>query len=145
MSRYSFSFPSTEEAFRISDDIFGRVIDTIDMEVAERQRLKLIVSELYMNAYLHGSKGDASKPIDVSIDVGSDRIVIIVKNEGPGLTEKRFKELIEARADYESDSGRGIRIVHKLSESVKLFRDETDKFCIESTKKLKKSPMLIKR
>jgi len=144
MLRYTFSFPSTEEAFIISDDIFGRIIDTIDIEVAERQRLKLIVSELYMNAYLHGNKDDASKPIDVSIDVGADRIVTVVKNEGPGLSEKRFKELIEAKADFESDSGRGIRIVHKLSESVKLFRDEMGKFCIESTKKLKKSPMLIK-
>ncbi|UCE67760.1 MAG: ATP-binding protein [Candidatus Zixiibacteriota bacterium] len=145
MVKYSFSFPSTEEAFIISDDIFGRVIDTFDVGIGERQRLKLIVSELYMNAYLYGHKDNASKIIDVSLEVGTDRIVTIVKNEGRGMSERRFKELVETADDFESDSGRGIRIVHKLSDNVKLFRDETGKFCIESTKKLKKKPMLIKK
>ena len=145
MKKYSFSFPSTEEAFIISDDIFGRIIDTFDIGIADRQRLKLIVSELYMNAYLYGYKDNGSKNIDVSLEFRGDRIVTVVKNEGAGLSKERFKELIEAEVDFESDSGRGIRIVHKLSDNVKLFRDDAGKFCMESTKKLEKKPMLLKK
>ncbi len=145
MAKYFFSFPSTEKAFIISDDIFGRIIDTFEIGIAERQRLKLIVSELYMNAYLHGYKDNASKIIDVSIEIDTDCIVTVVKNEGAGFSERQFKELIDANVDFESDSGRGIKIVHKLSDKVQLFRDEAGKFCIESTKKLKKKPMLIEK
>jgi len=143
MVRYFFSFPSTEEAFRISDDIFGQIIDTINAEVAERQRLKLIVSELYMNAYLHGNRADASKFIDVSIEIGADEFVTIVKDEGAGLTKVRFKEMVESIADVESVSGRGMRIIYKLSDKVRVFRDERGKFCIKSTRKLEKKPMLV--
>jgi serine/threonine-protein kinase RsbW len=143
MVRYFFSFPSTEEAFKVSDDIFSRVIDTIEIGLPERQRLKLIVSELYMNAYLHGNKTDASKFIDVSMEFGSEEFVTIVKDEGAGLTKDRFKEMVDSIADLESVSGRGVRIVHKLSDRVRVFRDERGKFCIKSTRKLEKKPMTV--
>ena len=143
MERYFFSFPSTEEAFKISDDIFGQIIDTIDAEVAERQRLKLIVSELYMNAYLHGNKADTSKFIDVSLEIGTNEFVTVVKDEGAGLTKVRFKEMVEFIADVESISGRGMRIVYKLSDKVRVFKDERGKFCIKSTRRLEKKPILV--
>ena len=142
MVRYFFSFPSTEEAFKISDDIFGRVIDTIDIEIAERHRLKLILSELYMNAYLHGNKEDISRFIDVSMEIGPDEFIAVVKDEGAGITVRRFQELVGKTADFESDSGRGIRIVNKLSDKIELFKDETGKFCIKAARKFKKKPIL---
>ncbi|UCC80880.1 MAG: ATP-binding protein [Candidatus Zixiibacteriota bacterium] len=145
MERYFFSFPGTEEAFKISDDIFSRIIDTTDIGIAERQRLKLIVSELYMNAYLHGNKADASKSIEVVMEFGPEEFVAIVKDEGAGLTEARFKEMADSTADLESVSGRGIRIVYKLSDKVRVFKDERGKFCVKSSRKLGERPMLVEK
>lgn len=142
MNRYLFSFPSTEEAFKISDDIFGLIIDTIDVDIAEKQRLKLIVSELYMNAYLHGNRTDDSRFIDVSLEIGKDEFVTIVKDEGEGLTGQKFQEIVESVADPESTSGRGIRIVYKLSDRVQVFKDERGKFCVKAVKKLASKPIL---
>ncbi len=145
MVKYFFSLPSTEEVFKISDDIFSRIIDTIDIGIAERQRLKLIVSELYMNAYLHGNKADPSKSIEVAMEISPEESVTIVRDEGAGLTEARFKEMVESAADPESISGRGMRIVSRLSEKVRIFKDERGKFCIESTRKLGKRQVLVEK
>jgi anti-sigma regulatory factor (Ser/Thr protein kinase) len=142
MIRYFFSFPSTEEAFKISDDIFGLIIDTVDVDFAERQRLKLIVSELYMNAYLHGNGTDVRRFIDVSMEFGKDEFITIVKDEGTGMTGQRFEEIVESVVDPESTSGRGIGIVYKLSDRVRVFKDERGKFCIKSVKKLANKPIL---
>ncbi len=142
MSKYFFSFPNTEEAFRISDDVFGYIIDTIDIDVAERQRLKLIVSELFMNAYLHGNKFDTGKYIDVALNIGTDEFIAIVKDEGIGFTKQRFRKMVEEVSDLESNSGRGIRIVQELSDKIRVFKDERGKFCIKATRKFKSAPVL---
>lgn len=145
MKRYFLSFPSTEEAFKVSDEIFSLIIDTFNIGIAERQRLKLIVSELYVNAYLHGNKADASKYIDVAMEIGPEEFSTIVKDEGTGLTQVKFKEMVESIADVESVSGRGMRIVYKLSDKVGIFKDERGKFCIKSTRKLAERPVLVEK
>jgi anti-sigma regulatory factor (Ser/Thr protein kinase) len=141
MIKYYFSFPSTEEAFKISDDIFAIIIDTIDVNVSERQRLKLIVSELYMNAYLHGNRTDATRYIDVSLGIGENEFATIVKDEGSGISSKSFEEMVESAADPECAKGRGIRIVHKLSDRVRVFKDENGKFCVKAVRKLANEPI----
>lgn len=143
MTRYSFSFPGTEEAYEISDYIFGRVIDTMDVGAVTRQKLKLLLSELFMNAYLHGVGDDVSRRIDVTIEFGVDKFVAVVKDPGRGLTEEQYKSLAEAEVDYESESGRGIKIIHKLSDKVELYRDEEGKFCVKCSKNLDNKPMIV--
>ena len=143
MAKYHFTFPGTEKAFEISDYIFEKVIDTIDAEMGLRQQLKLILSELYMNAYLHGVNNDISKTIEVYIDIGEDEFTTIVKDEGKGLTENQYSELVNAEVDYESESGRGMKIVHRLSDKVELFWDEAGKFCMKCSKGLKNKPIIV--
>jgi anti-sigma regulatory factor (Ser/Thr protein kinase) len=143
MTKYSFSFPGTEEAYEISDYIFGRVIDTIDISIGMRQKLKLLLSELFMNAYLHGVGNDSSRGIEVSIEFGMDKFVTVVKDPGSGLTEEQFKNLAEAEVDYGSESGRGIKIIRKLSDKVELYRDEAGKFCVKCSKNLDNKPMIV--
>jgi anti-sigma regulatory factor (Ser/Thr protein kinase) len=142
MIRYFFTFPSVEGAFKISDDIFGLIIDTVDVGIAERQRLKLIMSELYTNAYLHGNGADGSRFIDVCMEIGEDEFVTIVKDEGTGMSRQRFQEMVESAADSDSTAGRGIRLVYKLSDRVRVFNDEKGKFCVKAAKKLVKGPVM---
>ncbi len=142
MNKYSFSFPSTEEAFRISDSVFATVIDTFGGSVSEKHRMKIIVSELFMNAYLHGNKIDQSKYIDVILEIEDDEFVAIVKDQGSGFTRERFRSMVDSISEPESKGGRGIKIVHKLSDRIQLFMDKGDKFCIKASKKLAKESAL---
>ena len=141
MQKFHFSFPSSQKIFEISDDIFGLIIDTMDAELAERQRIKLIISELFMNAYLHGNNADPAKSIEVVLEFDCDRFAVEVRDAGKGLTRKRFNELAESGEDYESSSGRGMRIISKLCDSVDIFKDDNEKFCIRVVKKLKTIPV----
>lgn len=138
MLRYDFKFPSEESAFRISDEVFGLVIDTIDADISERHKMKLIVSELFMNAYLHGNnlKSRTRKSIDVILEIDSDLFVVTVKDEGGGIAKERFKEMVASISAPEDESGRGITIIHTLSDKIQLFKDPDNKFCIKATKEI---------
>jgi anti-sigma regulatory factor (Ser/Thr protein kinase) len=85
---------------------------------------------------------DPSKYIDVAMEIGTEEFVAIVKDEGKGLSKKRFRDMVESSADLESSTGRGIRIVHRLSDKLRLFKDEKGKFCIKAVKKLNSQPIL---
>jgi anti-sigma regulatory factor (Ser/Thr protein kinase) len=143
MTKFSILFPSTQEALRISDDIFGLIIDTIDAEAAERQRIKLIISELFTNAYLHGNQADPAKSIEVTLEFDSTRFSAIVKDSGNGLTRRRFEELTNSTEDFESPHGRGIKIISKLCHAVEISKDENGRFCIKMVKNIKSRPIPV--
>jgi len=145
MIRYCFTFPNTEKAFRISDEIFGLVVDTVDADVLERQRMKLILSELFMNAYIHGNKSDPAKNVDVLIEIEGDDFTATVKDQGEGIAKERFKEMVQSISNPEDESGRGITIVHKLSDKVQLYKDKDDKFCIRAIRKIEKQEPAAKK
>lgn len=145
MLRYDFKFPSEESAFRVSDEIFGLVIDTIDADISDRYKMKLIVSELFMNAYLHGNNQKLCKSIDVILEIDTDMFVVTVKDEGGGIAKKRFKEMVASISAPEDESGRGITIIHTLSDKIQLFKDPDNKFCIKATMEIIKQPKRRKK
>ena len=144
MERYNFSFPNTAGACEISADILSPVIDSLIVDAPEKHRLKLIVSELVTNAYVHGNKSDRGKTIDVVIQIDDEQFVVVVKDQGKGLKEERYREIVKSVSGESDESGRGMKIVHKLSDQVQLFRDEDDKFCIRVTRRIKSHPAEIK-
>ncbi len=145
MDKYTFSFPYTSRAYEISADILNPVIESLIVDVSEKQRLKLIVSELVMNAYIHGNNGDPDNALDVVIMVDDEDFIVTVKDQGKGLDEGKFKDIVMSVSDEGDESGRGMKIVNKLCDQVQLFRDEDDKFCIRVTRKIKSHPADIKQ
>ena len=141
MQKFLFSFPSCKKTFEISDDIFGLIIDTMDTEVVEKQRIKLIISELFMNAYLHGNDADPAKTIEVVFEFDTDRFVAEVRDSGRGITKEKFDQLANSGEDFESSSGRGMRIISRLCDSVDIFKDDKNRFCIKVVKKIKSRPV----
>ena len=138
MDSYLLTFPNTESAFKISDDIFEIIIDTVNSDVSRRYKMKLIVSELYMNAYMHGNKSDPEKEIDVVLEIDDDSFTATVKDSGAGIARERFKEMVASISAPEDESGRGMSIVHKLCDKVQLFKDSDDKFCVRATMKIER-------
>ena len=144
MEMYTFSFLSTARAYRISADVLNPVIDSLIVDAPEKRRLKLIVSELVMNAYVHGNKGDPDKTIDVVIQIDDKQFVVMVKDQGKGLTEEKYHQAVMSASGESDESGRGMKIVHKLSDQVQLYKDKDDKFCIRVTRRINSSPTDIK-
>lgn len=144
MERYNFSLPSTAGAYELSADILAPVIDSLTVDPPEKHRLKLIVSELVMNAYIHGNKSDPDKSIDIVIEVDDKQFVVMVKDQGEGLKEEQLNGIITSVSGESDESGRGMKIVHKLGDQVQLFRDEDDKFCIRVSRRINSRPADIK-
>jgi anti-sigma regulatory factor (Ser/Thr protein kinase) len=137
MSRFTFSFPTTEISLRVADDIFGIIIDAQNIDRMERHRLKVIVSELFVNAYLHGNRADPEKTIDVVIEIGGDEFVVIVKDSGNGMSKEKVKALSHSVTDPQSESGRGIGIMGRLGDRIDSFRDSDGRFCVRVAKKIR--------
>ena len=139
MSKYYFSFPSTETSLKVSDDIFGILIGSLEIDDLEKHRLKIVVSELFVNAYLHGNNADPSKYIDVVIEFDDGGFVVIVKDQGNGIERDKFKALAVTLSASLEDRGRGIKIMRRLSDRVDFFKDSDGRFCMRAIKKFIKA------
>jgi serine/threonine-protein kinase RsbW len=137
MNKFSFSFPTTEMSLRVADDIFGIIIDAQNLERMERHRLKVIVSELFVNAYLHGNKADPEKHIDVVIEVDENEFVAVVKDCGDGLSREKVKDLSHTPADSRAEHGRGLGIMRRLGDKIDSYRDSGGKFCVRVVRKIR--------
>jgi serine/threonine-protein kinase RsbW len=144
MEAYTFSFPNTARAYGISAEILNPVIDSLADDTPEKQRLKLIVSELVMNAYIHGNRSDPHKTIDVVIQVDEKEFIAVVKDQGRGFEEEDYRRMVTAVSGENDESGRGMKIVHKLCDQVQLYKDEDDKFCIRVSRRIKSQPAAIR-
>lgn len=136
MSKYFFSFPSTELSLKISDDIFSVLINNVDIAEHEKYQLKVVISELFVNAYLHGNAADPGKYIDVIIELNKTEVVVIVKDQGNGVSLEKFKEYVGSLPESLSEHGRGINIARRFGDKVDLFKDPEGKFCIRFARRL---------
>jgi serine/threonine-protein kinase RsbW len=136
MSKFFFSLPSNELSLRVADDIFGVVINSLDIDHIEKHRLKVIVSELFVNAYVHGNKRDPEKYIDVVFEVNVDEFVAVVKDRGDGVPGDKFKSRHRAALDPFPENGRGFQLTHNLSDKVDSYKDSEGRFCVRIARKL---------
>jgi anti-sigma regulatory factor (Ser/Thr protein kinase) len=134
MSKFFFSMPSCELALKASDDMFGALIAKLDIDDAEKHRLRIIVSELFTNAYLHGNNADPKKYIDLTLEFGDGDFTAVAKDQGTGMPEDMLR--IQTQADPESEHGRGLKIMHKLGDKIDISTDNDGRFCVKVTKKI---------
>ena len=137
MSRYYFSFPTDTASLEASTGIFGSLIKAMNFDDRSRNHLNIIVSELFTNAFIHGNEGDPQKRIDVEILQIVDDIRIRIWDEGEKLDLEEFKRIRNKIPEQYGEGGRGIAIVQKLSDNLRMFRDESGRCCIETILTLK--------
>ncbi len=85
---------------------------------SERFDLKLIYSELLNNAVIHGNKRDKSKSVHLMIEVHGGNINSVICDEGVGFDYLRLLSKEEDPDRYTSESGRGIKLVYSLTDSL---------------------------
>lgn len=137
MSRYYFSFPTDTCSLEASTGIFSSLIKSFNIDDRSKNHLNIIVSELFTNAFIHGNEGDPQKRIDIEILNLDSNIRVRLWDEGEKLDGAEFHCLCHKIPEQYGEGGRGIAIVQKLSENLKMFRDERGRCCIEAIYKIK--------
>jgi serine/threonine-protein kinase RsbW len=102
----------------ILNDITKFLADSIDMlSIENKSELKLIFSELLCNAVIHGNKNDPTKLVTIYIEVMSNSVYSIIKDEGEGFD---YLELLSRHKDKSllNECGRGLWLVYSLSDSL---------------------------
>lgn len=73
--------------------------------------IKLALEEALTNGVRHGNRGDPSKTVTVRFFVDSDRVIIMVRDEGNGFVPELVPDPT-AEENLERPSGRGIMLMH---------------------------------
>ena len=99
---------NSKEKFNIEDDIYGNIM--------------VAVTESVNNAIRHGNKFDKDKNVLLSLYVENDRLRFEVEDEGRGFD---FNSLSDPTSpeNIENPGGRGIFLMHNLSDEVEFSND----------------------
>lgn len=109
------------QIIRVSNapEAIGHILNQIESElfIEESSRVKyivrLVLTELMSNAYKHGNQKDPAKWIALTFNANRPFYTFEVTDEGVGFTLPDFTE----ETDDFSESGRGLKLIHDLSES----------------------------
>ncbi len=81
--------------------------------------IKVVLSELIINAIVHGNNGKSEKPVDIHVDIEENSIKIKVTDRGPS-----FKPDKDMEDDILSECGRGISMCHILCRKLEYSFEE---------------------
>jgi len=84
--------------------------DELNFNDEIKNSLTLSVSEATSNAIVHGNKLDPKKSIIIKVMVEDDKIIVIIKDEGPGFDPTSIPNPTMPE-NLLKDSGRGIHIM----------------------------------
>lgn len=106
---------------RIVKEVLSNIINCMEAQfpyISESDLfdLRLVYTELLINAVVHGNRGDSSKKIKLRIEINSDEIMSVIKDEGDGFDyqDTLFRE--NYFYDYQEEHGRGLQLVKSLTE-----------------------------
>jgi serine/threonine-protein kinase RsbW len=90
--------------------------------------IKLAVEEAVNNAIKHGNGFDARKIVDITFEVGPDRTVVTITDQGEGV---RPADVADPTADenLEKPTGRGILLMHAYMDEVR-YNEKGNQVCL---------------
>lgn len=97
---------NAKEKFHLNDDIYGNIM--------------IAVTEAVNNAIRHGSGGDSSKNVQLSLLVDKDLLKFRIEDDGPGFDYANLPDPT-APENIEKPGGRGVFLMKHLSDEVKFI------------------------
>lgn len=83
--------------------------------------IKLAVEEAINNAIKHGNKFDAAKVIDIRYEVGPEKIVVTITDQGEGFDPGLLPDPT-ADENLEKPTGRGVMLMQAYMDEVRFSR-----------------------
>lgn len=102
------------------DRFIGRAVEVARRFVLSPERLyevRLIITEIIANAYLHGNARDAAKRIRIAWSVSPREFRLRVRDEGRGFDHDRLPDPRDPE-NLGKDHGRGLFLVRLMSNAV---------------------------
>lgn len=108
----------------------------------KRNEIRLIISELLINALYHGNKNNIHKKIRLNMGVTKDdRLLVQVEDEGMGLRRKVLRQKKTLAQDQRlslDEGGRGLMLISRLAGSL-YTRREGKRICTKINLKSKET------
>jgi serine/threonine-protein kinase RsbW len=109
-----------------------RVVDIVRRQVAEMHfdarsvmlNVPVALTEALSNAILRGNGDDPGKRVHVRVYVTAHRLVMEVKDEGPGFDIDRCTRDPTSPENVELEDGRGLFLMRSLMDSVERYDEE---------------------
>jgi serine/threonine-protein kinase RsbW len=95
--------------YNINDTYFGNIL--------------IALTEAFNNALVHGNQNQADKNIEIVFESKPKGLSFTVKDEGTGYDPDQVPDPLDLEVEPESEKGRGIFLIHSLSDKVDLTDD----------------------
>ncbi len=108
-------FSSNRNNFRYAEAILFKANEEFKLNESDFRNLLIAVSEIVINAIVHGNKEDESKMVKVFIEYDESNMKIKICDEGNGFKVNDVTDPT-LRENILKDSGRGLYIIKSLVE-----------------------------
>ena len=140
MKTISTEIASLKKNYALVESLLLKANEEFCCEDERFRNVLIAVSELVMNAIVHGNKGDESKKVRVTIEYDREIMRVKILDEGNGLN-RNFRSKPKLPEDIFKESGRGMFIVKALIEQVEVNdTDHGTEFILTIKKKKQKKP-----
>jgi anti-sigma regulatory factor (Ser/Thr protein kinase) len=126
--RVKIIFSCSAFSLAIAEEIFAIIARAATSNKQKQYHIRIVLSELFSNAYLHGDKSAPDSAIEFEACFNSERFTAKIMNKGKRIAENKDKRLESICPSAES--GRGLAIVRKLCDSVHYKMLDDEKFCL---------------
>lgn len=116
------TIPAHPEAVAAVTDAIGETLAGLDVPEQKRFEITLAVQEALINAVVHGCGSDPLKNVICQLQCdGEGRIVIVVRDPGPGFSLESISDPQRGENLY-ADHGRGVYLIRQLMDEVQFER-----------------------
>lgn len=113
MKKYTLSISSSKKNIILVEDLLIEANKAFHLDEDKFQRFQIAVSEMIINAIVHGNKEQADKKVLISIEFDERKITVFVTDEGNGFDIDTVPDpTIEE--NISKISGRGLFIIRSL-------------------------------
>lgn len=113
------TIPSLEDYLPDVDDFVEGLLETYGLDKSVIADIAISVTEVVVNAIIHGNKSILEKVVTVAVTKTKTAIVIIVVDQGEGFNPDEIDNPIDD-ANLLKEVGRGIFIVKSLMDDLKI-------------------------
>lgn len=117
--RVEVTLESKVESMDLGEELARQVAGAAGFNEDERYKISMAVRECLINALQHGNRGDARKEIGLSFALHSDRLVVQVRDQGPGFSLATVPNPLTDDQLLKS-SGRGLFLVRCFMDDLQV-------------------------
>ena len=110
-------FPAKAENISIAEKLIDDACGKYNVHESRYGNILIALTEAVNNAIHHGNGLDPSKTVTLGYEVRPDRIVFVVKDQGPGFDFEHLPDPTDPQ-NLEKPHGRGVFLMRALAEQV---------------------------